>query len=321
MFILGLQGSPRRKSNTVFLLSSFMAEAKKRGAETHTFEVCRKNIVPCKEIVVCETKGYCPIDDDMKHEVYPLLRRADVVVAATPIFFYNGTAQLKALIDRSQTLWARKYRLKLKDPGSRMRKGFVLSVAATRGKTLFDGLDLTAKYFFDAIDADYEGSLTYRGVEHRGDLEKHPTVRQDVENAVDNILTPFMGRKKVLFASRKNACLSQMASAFTGHLAGDRIEALCGGTEPVEKLDPLVADVMAEQGVDMAFRRPMSLETALAESRPDLIVTLGEGVDLGGVSGAEVVSWQLPDTSGEQMEDMRRVRDELKARVVEFIDG
>ena len=48
----------------------------------------------------CEKKGFCPIDDDMPHEIYPLIRKADVIVVATPIFFYNTTAQMKALIDR-----------------------------------------------------------------------------------------------------------------------------------------------------------------------------------------------------------------------------
>ena len=130
MFFLGLQGSPRLKGNTRFLLSLFLAEAEKRGAQTHTVHIDKKNIQPCKEYTVCEKKGYCPIKDDMKHEIYALLRKADVVVAATPIFFYNFTAQFKALIDRCQTLWARKYKLKLKDPLHHTRKGFLLSVGA-----------------------------------------------------------------------------------------------------------------------------------------------------------------------------------------------
>ena len=108
-------------------------------------------------------KGFCPIDDDVRDEIYPLLRQAEVVVIATPIFFYNMTAQLKAVIDRCQTFWARKYKLKLKDPGANMRRGFLLAVGATRGKNLFEGLNLTTQYFFDAIGAQFEGSLTYRG--------------------------------------------------------------------------------------------------------------------------------------------------------------
>ena len=62
MFVLGLQGSPRLKGNTNFLLSTFMEEAKRSGATTHTIHVDKKNIVPCKEYIVCEKKGFCPID-------------------------------------------------------------------------------------------------------------------------------------------------------------------------------------------------------------------------------------------------------------------
>ena len=316
MFILGLQGSPRRKSNTDFLLSAFLETARKKGAETYTVEVCRKNIIPCKELIVCEKKGLCPIDDDMKHQIYPLLRRADVVVAATPIFFYNVTAQLKALIDRSQALWARKYRLNLEDPGAKMRRGFLLAVGATGGKHLFDGVHLTAKYFFDAVAAGYHGSLTYRRVEHKGDMEKHPTVRQDVQDAVERLLQPFMGRRKILFAFRKNGCRSLMAAAFARYLAGDKIEALCGGTQPAENLDPLMVEAMAEEGIDMAFLGPVSVETVLAQGRPDLIVTLDGKEDFPAMPGVDVTTWDLPELSGKKIEDIRKVRDEIKARVV-----
>jgi protein-tyrosine-phosphatase len=194
-------------------------------------------------------------------------------------------------------------------------------VAATRGKTLFDGLDLTARYFFDAIDAHYDGSLTYRGIEHRGDMEKHPTVREDVDAAVAAILEPFLGRKKVLFASRNDAAAGQMATAFAEYLGGDRIEAQGGGAEPAEKIDPLVSEVMAEEGIDMAFRTPMSITAALAQGRPDTVVTLGDGIDVSGISGAEVISWEVPQLPSERIEDVRSVRNELKHRVAGLIDG
>jgi len=319
MFVLGLQGSPRRKSNTEVLLSMFLEAAEKRGAETLSVDVCRKNIVPCKELIVCEKKGYCPIDDDMKHEIYPLLRRADVVVAATPIFFYNATAQLKALIDRSQTLWARKYRFNLEDPGDKMRRGFLLAVGATGGKNLFEGLHLTAKYFFDAIAARYDGSLTYRKVEHRGDMENHPTVRQDVEEAVEGLLKPFRGRKKVLFASPENACRSQMAGAYARYLLGEEIEVLCGGTQPAEALNPLMVKAMAEEGIDMAFRKPGTITAALMEGEPDLIVTMDAEEASQGLPATTVKAWHLSGSAGEKIEDLRGVRDEIKEKVMDMM--
>ena len=319
MLIIGLQGSPRNKGNTNFLLSTFMDAAEKSGARTLTIDVTKKNVVPCKEYTVCEKKGFCPIDDDVRDEIYPLLRQADIVVVATPIFFYNMSAQLKAVIDRCQTFWARKYKLKLKDPGANMRRGFLLSVGATKGKNLFEGLQLTTQYFFDAIWAKFEGSLTYRGIEGPNDMAAHPTVLEDVAKAVNSILEPFQGRKKVLFACRENACRSQMASAFAQYLAGDRLEVINGGSEPAEQVNPDMVKVMHEKGIDMGFRRPQSMDEAISHVKPEFIITMGCKEQCPLVPGARMLDWDLADPAEKPIEFMREIRDDIEKRVTELI--
>ena len=319
MLVLGLQGSPRKKGNTSFLLSQFMQAADKTGARTQTIDVCQKNIIPCKEYTVCEKKGFCPIDDDVEKEIYPLLRQAELVVIASPIFFYNMTAQLKAVIDRCQIFWARKYKLKLKDPGANTRRGFLLSVGATRGKNLFEGLHLTAQYFFDAIWASYEGSLTYRGIEGPKDMAKHPTVLEDVANAVDNLMQPFSERKKVLFACRENACRSQMASAFAQFLGGEKFDVLNGGSEPAEKINPNMVKVMHEKGIDMGFRTPQTLDEVIATNKPEVIITMGCKEKCPVVPGAQIIDWELPDPAEKSIEFMREVRDDIEKKVQRLI--
>ena len=319
MLVLGLQGSPRKKGNTSFLLSAFMKEAERLGALTQVVEVDKQNIVPCKEYIVCEKKGFCPIDDDMTHQIYPLLRRAEIVVAATPIFFYNTTAQLKALIDRSQTLWARKYKLQLTDPGRNIRRGFMLAVGATKGKNLFEGLHLTAKYFFDAVGAQYAGSLTYRHVEHKGDMEKHPTVLADVKQAAEDLLEPLLNRKIILFAGQTDSCRSQMASAFTQFLAGDKIEALSGGQAPADKIDSKMVEVMQERKIDMAFRIPQSLEKAVSGIKPDIVVSLDQASGEALYPEAENEKWALPEPAGGDLDAIRRLRDEIESKVKTLI--
>jgi multimeric flavodoxin WrbA len=319
MLVLGLQGSPRKRGNTNYLLTTFLNEAADQGAKTKIIEVAHKNIVPCKEYTVCEKKGFCPIDDDMKHEIYPLLRQADVIVAASPVFFYNVTAQLKALIDRSQTLWARKYKLKLKDPARHYRRGFLLAVAATKGKNLFEGMQLTAQYFFDAVGASYEGSLTYRSIEGPKDMQNHPSVHDDVKTAVHKLLQPLIDRKKILFACRENACRSQMASAFAQYYAGDKLDVLNGGSQPADKINPTMIEAMHEKGVDMAFRIPQSINEAIENNAPEIIVTMGCGEECPFVPGAKMLDWDLPDPSGESTEFMRDVRDEIDKRVTALI--
>jgi arsenate reductase len=319
MLVFGLQGSPRKKGNTNFLLSTFMAAAEKKGARTLTIDVTKKNILPCKEYTVCEKKGFCPIDDDVRDEIYPLLRRAEVVVVATPIFFYNMSSQLKAVIDRCQMFWARKYKLKLKDPGADMRRGFLLSVGATKGKNLFEGLQLTTQYFFDAIWAKFEGSLTYRGIEGPNDMVGYPTVLEDVDNAVNSLLAPFSGRKKVLFACRENACRSQMASAFAQFAAGDKLEVMNAGSEPAEKVNPDMVTAMHEKGIDMGFRIPQTLTAVISQDKPDYIITMGCKEECPYVPGARILDWDLPDPAGKSIEFMRNVRDEIEKRVKALI--
>jgi arsenate reductase len=320
MLVLGLQGSPRKKGNTAFLLSAFLKAVEKCGAITHTIEVCSKNIKPCMEYTTCEKTGFCPIKDDMDPEIYAMLRQADIIVTATPVFFYSAPAQLKALIDRCQTLWARKYRLGLTDPGRKWRKGFLLALGATRGKNLFEGLHLTMKYFYDAVGASFSGSLTYRQIENLGDMKKHPTVLEDIKAEVEKLVVPLTARKKVLFACRENAGRSQMASAFARQLAGDRLDVFHAGSQPAQHLNPVMVEAMAEKGIDMAFRKTNSLNDLLDTVTPDMIVTMGCGEACPFIPGVIRQDWDLPDPAGQSLDVTRKIRDEIEKRVIQLVE-
>lgn len=320
MFILGLQGSPRQKGNTHYLLQTFLQACAEQGGETELLQVAKQDITPCLGCGVCEKKGFCVITKDtMSLEIYSLLRRAEVIVVAAPIFFYNVPSQIKALMDRSQTLWSRKYKLGLEDPLRQSRKGYLLAQGATRGKDLFQGTSMTAKYFFDAVGAEFSGSLTYRQIEAKGDMEQHPTMIQDVRQAVQNLFTPFMARKKILFACRENACRSQMAAGFARHLAGDRYEILSAGSEPAQALNPEMLLAMQEKGLDLAFLRPQLLEPVLEASPVELIVSMGCGETCPTLPGVKRIDWDLPDPAGQSMAFMRDTRDRIEARVKELL--
>ncbi len=318
MFVLGLQGSPRRKGNTHFLLSAFLTEMEKRGAETMAVHVPEKKIRPCTGCNACERKGVCSLQDDEMKDLYPLFRRADIVVAATPIYFYNATAQLKIVIDRSQTLWSRKYKLDLTDPGRPHRKGILLSLGATKGKNLFEGMHLTARYFFDAVGAGYAGSLTYWRIEEIGDMKNHPGVLDDVGQLAEKV-DPLFKRKKILFACRENAGRSQMAGAFARFYAGDKIDVMTAGSSPAAAINPLMVKVMAEKGLDLAFIQPQSLDTVLSKTTPDMIVTMGCGEECPFIPGTKRMDWDLPDPAGQDEDFVRRVRDEIEERVKQLI--
>jgi multimeric flavodoxin WrbA len=130
----------------------------------------------CLECGGCDDTGECVVDDDMQ-KAYPLLTGADAIVAATPIFFYGPTAQLKALMDRCQACWNARLLAK-PDPEQRKSldsgRGYLIAVGATKGKTLFEPSEIIAKYFYDALDMTYQGGILLRGVEGKNDVSKLP---------------------------------------------------------------------------------------------------------------------------------------------------
>jgi multimeric flavodoxin WrbA len=98
--ILILKGSPRDFGNSSVLANVVAAGAGETGAEVETFSLHKMDIHPCDACDSClETGGVCVIGDDMQ-TLYPKLREADGIVLASPIYWFNISAQLKACIDR-----------------------------------------------------------------------------------------------------------------------------------------------------------------------------------------------------------------------------
>jgi multimeric flavodoxin WrbA len=175
MKVLGIYGSPRPGGNSDVLLDHALEGAGRAGAEVKRIYVRDLAIAGCRECGGCDQTGECVQPDDM-HKVYPLLTEARAVIIATPIFFYAMPGPLKCLIDRAQAMWNRH---RLNKPQSEWKnyaggKGYMIAVGATKGKNLFDGVELTAKYFFDALDMSYERGLFFREVEGKDDMKNLP---------------------------------------------------------------------------------------------------------------------------------------------------
>lgn len=187
MNVLCIHGSPRAKGNSDFLLSAFSDELAKKGYDIVTMAASKLKINHCIGCGSCETKGVCIFTDDFSEKFLPAFSKADIVVIGSPVYFYGFPSVLKTLIDRIQVVWSRKYRLKTDDYKGRFRKGVLLSVAATRGKDLFDGLELTARYFLDAADVDYCGHLFYRGIDDKGQMAQHPTVKDEIRQLIEQL--------------------------------------------------------------------------------------------------------------------------------------
>jgi multimeric flavodoxin WrbA len=173
--VLGIYGSPREGGNSDLLLDRLLEGAREAGGEVSVLYARDLKIGGCLECGGCDETGECVVPDDMD-KVYPLLEAAHIIVLASPVFFYNLPAQLKALIDRSQALWSRK---RLRKPPERLQTheggtGYLVAVGATKGANLFQGCELTARYFFDALDMDYGGGLFFSKVEAKGEILDHP---------------------------------------------------------------------------------------------------------------------------------------------------
>lgn len=181
MFVLGINGSPRKKGNSQYLMSLFIREMEGKGYETRVLDATKLDINACIGCGTCEKKGDCMFKDEFTTLFLPEVIRADIIVISSPVYFYAFPSKLTALIDRTQVLWSRKYRLKKNDYKDRDRKGVLLAVGATKGKDLFDGMDLTVRYFFDAADIKYDGNLFFRGVDEKGEMGKHDRVHQDIK--------------------------------------------------------------------------------------------------------------------------------------------
>ncbi len=177
MKVVGISGSPRREGNTETLLKEFLRGAEEKGAETLLFILPEMNIAPCQHCDGCLAEGKCVVEDDM-WLIYPELETLDAVALASPIQFYGLTADAKAMIDRCQAFWARKYILK-RPLSEQPRKGIFISVGGTKFRDLFEPAKATVKIFFRTIDVEYWGELLYRGVDEKGAIRQHPTALKE----------------------------------------------------------------------------------------------------------------------------------------------
>ena len=99
MKITILFGSPNRKGSTNIIVENFVRGATEAGHECEVFDVCHMNIHPCTGCVACGYEGPCVQKDDIE-QIRTKLLASDMVVFATPLYYYGMSAQLKTVVDR-----------------------------------------------------------------------------------------------------------------------------------------------------------------------------------------------------------------------------
>jgi arsenate reductase (thioredoxin) len=119
---------------------------------------------------------------------------------------------------------------------------------------------------------------------------------------------------RVLFVCKQNAGRSQMSEAlFTREFDG-RHEARSAGTRPATQVHPVVVEAMRELGIDVAGHQPRKLTDDLA-NWADVVVTMGCGDECPFIPGKRYIDWDLPDPAGQPLDQVRRLRDDIGARV------
>lgn len=171
--VVGISGSPRKGGNTDILLDKALEGAREAGGEVLKIRLNDLSMKGCQECGSCQTTGKCVLDDDMQ-KLYRLFEELDVLIIASPIFFSGLSSQTKMMIDRCQSIWARKYRLNNPMATDGKRQGAFLSVGGMK-KSDFSGAISTIKVFFTSIDVRYMGELTFPGIDSKGEINDHPT--------------------------------------------------------------------------------------------------------------------------------------------------
>ena len=194
--IISVYGSPRRKGNTALLMKEAVQGARDAGAQVEEFVLRDLKISPCLEIYACKREGECAIKDDFQMLRDKILSAQGLMIAS-PIFFYSVSAHTKIMMDRFQSRWIKKYWIDEMPYNRRefKRKGLFLSVGATQGKKLFEGVLLSMKYFFDTMDMELWRALTYRGIDLEGEIQSHPDYLKEAYRSGKEMAESFTIRK------------------------------------------------------------------------------------------------------------------------------
>ena len=123
---------------------------------------------------------------------------------------------------------------------------------------------------------------------------------------------------EVLFVCVHNAGRSQMAAVLTADLSGGRIKVCSAGSAPGNEINPQVVIAMEELGLDMSRQFPKPLTDDFVRAA-DVVISMGCGDACPVYPGKRYVDWELDDPVGESIETVRRIRDDIRGRVLQLL--
>jgi arsenate reductase len=122
----------------------------------------------------------------------------------------------------------------------------------------------------------------------------------------------------ILYLCVHNAGRSQMAAALTRSLATTDVVVLSGGSAPANSVNPMALAAMEEVGISLADEQPKKWTMEMLHE-VDVVISMGCGDDCPILPGKERLDWEITDPAGQDLDFVRRVRDEIRVRVEEFL--
>jgi protein-tyrosine-phosphatase len=126
-------------------------------------------------------------------------------------------------------------------------------------------------------------------------------------------------RPEVLFVCVENAGRSQMAAALMRRLAGDRVVVRSAGSAPAAEIHPAVVTALREIGLDPSEEFPKPLADEFVEAA-DAVITMGCGDACPAFPGRRYEEWNVPDPAGKGIDEVRAIREDIKARVLRLME-
>lgn len=170
--VLVLSGSPRKGGNSDLLCDAFIKGARESGNEVEKIFIRSRKIAYCNACYYCKNSGgKCAINDDMS-EILDKMQDADVIVMASPVYFYSVDAQMKALIDRSVARWTQ----------IENKEFYYIMTAAENSSTVMDCTLECFRGFAVCLDGSKEMGVIYgKGVYEAGEIKNMPVMQEAYE--------------------------------------------------------------------------------------------------------------------------------------------
>ena len=170
--VLILSGSPRKNGNSDMLCDEFMRGAVESGHDVEKIRVAEKKIGFCRACYACEkNNGVCAIKDDMA-EILQKILDTDVLVLASPVYFYAVDAQLKAVIDRTVARWQ----------DVKNKEMYYIMTAADEGRESMESTLGCFRGYADCVEGAVEKGVIYgTGVFEKNEIIGHPAMKEAYE--------------------------------------------------------------------------------------------------------------------------------------------